>query len=248
MILRAASIWSRFFYFKIKLYTFLFDFYFYEWSMRLIILCPFIFIFFLPFLPADTSAQQNSKPEGAFIRSLIVPGWGHYYANRDEWTRGQVHLGSEVVLIASYFGFSVRATNLEKQYETLASLKAGVDITDRNRTFRLALGEFNSLQEYNDFQLRSRNWNRLFEDQTENRWIWEEKNDREKYNSLRSEVDRVRNQLPAIFGLMVVNRVISAVSAYNRVKRQTDLPEITLLPVSASTDRIGVVAKMHVRF
>lgn len=208
-----------------------------------------VIVFALSFIAVSTTeAQQNPNPEGAFVRSLVLPGWGHYYVDPDSWVRGQVHLGAEAALIVSYFGFSVRAENLENQYKTLASLKAGVDITDRNRSFEIALGDFDTLAEYNDFQLRSRNWNRLYADQSENRWNWESGEARNDYNNLRSDVDRVRNQLPAILGLMVVNRVISAVNAYNRAKNQSEMPTVTLFPVSTSSDKVGVVAQMYIRF
>jgi hypothetical protein len=194
------------------------------------------------------NAQDMPDPEGAFIRSLVVPGWGHYYVNPDEWNRGQVHLGTEAVLIASYFGFSLRADNLESQYEALASLKAGVDVSGRSRSFQIAIGDFNTLREYNEFQLRSRNWNRLFEDQPENRWEWQGENNRNIYNNLRSDVDRVRNQLPAILGLMVVNRVLSAISAYNRAKALSNIPEMTVVPISTSSQELGVVARLNLHF
>ncbi len=207
-------------------------------------------IFFLLILMqvVDAKAQDGPSPEGAFVRSLVMPGWGHYYANSDQWTRGQIHLGAEVTLIASYFGFSLRANNLENQYQTLASLKAGVDITDRSRSFQLALSDFNTLQEYNEYQLRSRNWNRLFADQPENRWNWKTVDDRDKYNNLRSDVDRVKNQIPAILGLMVVNRVVSALSAYNRAKYQSNIPQMAVLPVLTSREEMGVVARFNVKF
>jgi hypothetical protein len=157
-------------------------------------------------------------------------------------------LGTEVALIASYFGFRLRAGNLKDQYETLASLKAGVDISDRSRTFRLAVGDFNSLEEYNNFQLRSRNWNRLYEDESVNLWKWESEVDRDNYNNLKSDVDRVKNQLPAILGLMVVNRVLSAISSYNRAKKQTNQPELSIMPMSFSSDELGIVARVNLQF
>ncbi|WP_234571855.1 hypothetical protein [Rhodohalobacter sp. 614A] len=205
-------------------------------------------IIFTLVLISNGYSQQNSDPKGAFVRSLVVPGWGHYYVDHNEWRRGQIHLGAEVALIISYFGFSARADNLETQYETLASLEAGVDISGRSRTFRIAIGNFNTLTEYNDFQLRSRNWNRIFDAQAENKWNWETEDARNSYNDLRSDVDRVRNQLPAIFGLMVVNRVISAVSAYNRAKNHSKTPELSLLPVSTRSNGLGIVGKMNIRF
>ena len=213
---------------------------------QIVAICTILFLMVL--IQPVCYAQDAPNPEEAFVRSLLVPGWGHYYANSDQWTRGQVHFGTDIVLIASYFGFSIRADNLKDQYETLASLKAGVDISERSRSFRLAIGDFNSLQEYNNFQLRSRNWNRLYEDQTANRWNWKTEGDRDNYNNLRSDVDRVKNQLPAILGLMVVNRVVSALSAYNRVKAQSNLPEVSIMPVSTPSEQVGVVARLNLHF
>jgi len=199
-------------------------------------------------LAVPAAAQQNPDPRGAFLRSLAVPGWGHYYADKENWTRGQIHLGAEAALIASYFGFRHRANRLETQFVTLANLRSGVNISDRSRAFRLAIGEYNSLNEYNDYQLRNRNWNRLFEEIQENNWFWQNEEDRRKYNQLRSDRERARNQLPAILGLMTLNRVVSAVSAYNRSKAKSELPDITFLPVLDETGSSGIVATVSFRF
>lgn len=193
-------------------------------------------------------AQQKPDPKQAFLRSLLIPGWGHRYANHENWRRGQVHLGSEIVLIATYFGLSARAENIENNYETLAALEAGVNIRDRSRTFRLAIGDFQSLEEYNNFQRRSRNWNRIFDDLPQNRWYWKDEKARNYYNKLRSDVDGVRNQLPAILSLMVVNRLVSALSAYNRAKHQSEMPDISVFPVKTGQSDIGVIGKLNFRF
>lgn len=207
-----------------------------------------ITVFLFICIAEPSATQNNPDPRGAFLRSLAVPGWGHYYADKESWTRGQVHLGTEAVLIVSYFGFRHRANRLETQFLTLANLRSGVDISERGRSFQLAIGEFNSLQEYNDFQLRSRNWNRLFEETRENNWQWQNEEDRSKYSQLRSDRERARNQLPAILGLMTVNRVFSAISAYNRAREQSEMPEITFSPIINENGSSGAVATVSFRF
>jgi hypothetical protein len=197
---------------------------------------------------APVAAQQSSDPRGAFFRSLAIPGWGHYYADPDNWGRGKVHLGAEATLIASFVGVHLRISNLEKQYITLASLKAGVDISEKNRSFRLAVGDYVNLYEYNDFQLRSRNWHRLLDETPENQWDWTDEKNRNEYNRLRSDRDRARNQLPAIAGLIVVNRVVSAISAYNRTKNESNGHTLTLLPASLHQGENGIVATVSIRF
>lgn len=203
---------------------------------------------------------QNTSPRGAFVRSLVLPGWGHFYAGSSHYNRAGIHLGSEAALIGAWVGFSVKSGRLENDYITFTRLHAGVDLTSRGRAFRLAVGDFNSLEEYNDYQLRSRNWNRVLDDTPENRWSWPSAGERLSYRDMRSNADRIRNQIPAFAALMVVNRVVSAVSAYNRVKKENEnsiaqRTEISFLPVMDDrrsylllSEMIGLSARVTVRF
>lgn len=193
-------------------------------------------------------AQHQPDPRGSFLRSLAIPGWGHYYNDSDNWSRGKFHLGADVVMIGTYFGLSARASNLEGQYETFAKLNAGVNISGKSRRFELALGQYNSLEEYNDFQLRSRNWDQLLPDTQENSWQWESDDARNRYSDLRETSDRARNQLPAIAGLMVVNRVLSAISSYRRARDMSTGPNLTLLPAYSGERQSGVIANLSFRF
>lgn len=197
-------------------------------------------------MPLLTYSQAN--PKGAFLRSAILPGWGHYYVDKSDWTRGQYHLGADIILIMGYFGLDARASSLERQFITLANLRADASIADRNRAYRLAIGQFNSLEEYNDFQLRSRNWNQLFDDTPENRWNWNSDKDRQQYRDLREDADKARTQLPAIIGLLVVNRVISGVSAFTRAQNSGGVPQVSLLPAQHESNISGIVANMKVSF
>jgi len=197
---------------------------------------------------APLKAQADPDPRGSFLRSLVVPGWGHYYNDSDNWNRGKAHLGADLVLIGSYFGLTVRSNNLQDQFGTFAQLRSGVSIDDRSRAFRLAIGQYNSLKEYNDFQLRSRNWDRVLPDIPENRWQWKTDEDRRKYRELRESSDSARNQLPAIAGLLVVNRVVSAVSSYRRARDLSAGPELSFSPVMMDHSEGGFVANLSFRF
>lgn len=202
----------------------------------------------LLFINGHAFGQSEPEATGAFWRSLAVPGWGHYYVDHENWGRGQAHLGADMVLIASYFGLNARASNLEDHVITLAKMNAGVDISGKDRTFRLAIGDFDNIDSYNDYQLRTRNWNRLYDNIPENNWNWQEGEDRQRYRELRSDVDRIRNQLPAIVGLMVVNRVISAISAYNRARIHSQSVEVSVMPANSIIIGQGAVATVQWKF
>ena len=211
-------------------------------------------------LAPGAAAQQlpesdidDPDPRGAFLKSLVLPGWGHLSVGESHKNRGLAHLGAEAVLIGSFFGLTIRGNRLDGDINTLSRLSAGVDISGRERAFKLAVGDFNSLADYNDYQLRTRNWDRLLEDIPENRWEWQTADDRLRYRGLRQDRDQIRNQLPALAGLMVVNRVISAISAYNRSRKELDTrrtAQLMILPVRNIHNEsvCGALAKVQISF
>lgn len=158
------------------------------------------------------------SPKSAFLKSLVLPGWGHHYVDKSNWTRGQFHLAAETVMILSYVGLTVRGNYLENELETFASSKAHIDLSSKDREFQLAVANFDNLDEYNDFQLRTRNWDNLLTDIPENQWNWNEDTNRFQYQYMRERVDRNESQLPTILTLMVANRLVSGLSAYNRAR------------------------------
>jgi len=168
-------------------------------------------------------------PTGAFWRSLVLPGWGHRYVDKNSWTRGQWHLGSEVLLILSWVGLRVRANNLQDDAFTFVRSFANTDIEGRERDFVLAVKDFNNLQQYNDFKERSRQWDDIFPNTPEFQWQWESTQKRQEFQDLRDREDTIESQIPAVIGLMLVNRVVSAISASNKAKEKIrSLPEFTL--------------------
>ena len=183
-------------------------------------------------LASSVSAQElnqefeEKSPRGAFLRSLVMPGWGHQYIDKTDWKRGQYHMAADAVMILSYAGISIRNVQLENDLETFALANAGIDLANRNRDTFLAIANFDNLEAYNDFQLRSRNWDDLITDTPENRWNWVDDGDRFRYQDMRERIDKNSNQLPALITLMVANRVISGISAFAKARNMNrNLPE-----------------------
>ncbi|MBP3192629.1 hypothetical protein [Natronogracilivirga saccharolytica] len=166
----------------------------------------------------DNTGGEPPSQWGALLRSFIMPGWGHYYVDSDNWRRGQYHLGAEVALIAAYFGISRHANVIENNMYTHARAYSGVDIQKHGRAFELAVGSHLSLSAHNDFQERTRNLDRLFPDDPDYRWEWESDEKRQEYRDLRSRRDDLDQQLPTLGAIMVVNRVLSGISAFNRAR------------------------------
>jgi len=198
--------------------------------------------------PGNTGEYQLPDPKIAFLKSLAVPGWGHRYVNRDNWNRGKYHLAGEIVMILSYVGLRIHSSDLRDNWFTYARLEGGVNIEDRERRFRLAVGDFNNLRAYNEFQELNRNFDRLYEDIPENRWNWDTVRKRQEYNDLRNRFETIDRQLPAVLALMVVNRVVSGISAFNRARKAADAAQSAALYFSDYSDGKGVLANLRINF
>ncbi|WP_322570719.1 hypothetical protein [Rhodohalobacter sp.] len=178
----------------------------------------------------------------------MMPGWGHYYADKTDWNRGKYHLAGEAVLVLSYFGLDARANTLENDFYTLAQSKAGTDLSNKSRDYLIAIGNYDNLEEYNQAQLRTRNWNRLYEDTPELRWSWESSDLRNQYRDAREQVDGNRSQLPTLVSLMVVNRLVSGISAFVKARDMgKNLPEASFSYVNQFGQR-GVTANLRFEF
>ena len=217
-------------------------------SHLLLILILTLFLFSGQTLLAQSNSDTGPSARVAFFKSLAVPGWGHYYVDKSDWNRGKYHLGADVMLIVSFFGLNIHSSNLQQNWYGYARSEAGIDIEHRNRTIQLAVGDFNNLSAYNDYQLRTRNWDQLLEDRPENRWNWADDEARAEYNEIRNRFENIDQQLPALIGLMVVNRVVSAISAYNRAGKISGDDSSTALYFSKYPGSTGLIANLKVSF
>jgi len=192
--------------------------------------------------------EETPNPKTALLISFVVPGLGHHYVDNENWTRGKIHLGSEIALLAGFFGLSARANRLEGNLNILARSKAGVLLTNRNREFELAVANFDNLDEYNDFQLRTRRWQNVLPDTPENRWNWETDNDRFEFRDTRDRVANSENQLPTLLTLMVANRLLSGINAFSRARDMSErIPEASFSYLNEFGEP-GVTAHLKINF
>lgn len=190
----------------------------------------------------ETETELNFKgsiksvsPRSAFLRSMVLPGWGHHYLGRDHKRRARVHFTSELLFIASYFGLNQRASNMENRMFSYANTQIGIDLSQKSRAFQLAVAQYNSLNEYNDFMERSRNWDQILPNTPENQWNWSNDISRERYVKLRDDRERANQQLPGILSLMVVNRLFSGLNAFTVARNMTALPSLSVKSVDAKS-------------
>jgi hypothetical protein len=191
-------------------------------------------------------ASKKPSPRGAFFRSVLIPGWGHHYLGQEHQKRARFHFGSELLLWISYFALDNRATNMQNRMFSYVEANASVGIEGRERAFQLAIGQYNSLQEHNDFMERSRNWGLILPNTPENQWFWENDEVRAQYLELRDNRDRAEQQLPGLVSLMVVNRLISGLNAFTAARKWEFVPELSVSrvgPIQSETNSFLINAR-----
>lgn len=222
-----------------------------ERGLRGVLLLMMVSLMFFPSVEVKAQLQQKVElpsPRGAFLRSLALPGWGHHYIDKTNWKRGQYHLAADVVMILSYAGLTVRGNHLQNELETFAQSRANTDLSTRNREFALAVSGYDNLSEYNDYQLRSRNWDNLLPDTQENQWDWDENASRLRFQDMRERADRNDNQLPTIITLMVLNRVTSGLNAFTKARNMSkNIPEASFSYLN-EFGQSGVTARLSFDF
>ncbi len=180
-------------------------------------------------LPGDTPSLQftpNREYKSVMLAigaSMLLPGLGEYYAG-NFGTTGKYALTAEGVIWVSYAAFQLHGTWLKNDAQSFAMDRAGVSFEDKDAQFEVDLGNFLSVQDYNESKLRSRQSSLLYTDPSFS-WIWTSDADRRAFRDQRIRGDRVLDASKFLVALAVVNRIISAFSAgkaaaaHNRAER-----------------------------
>lgn len=194
------------------------------------------------------SQAKELNPGGALLRSFAVPGWGQYYNNPDSWRRGQYHLGADLALLTSWIYLHTNSGVLQSNMYSTANAYAGINLRNKSRAIEIAVGNYNSLQAYNEAMLRLRNWDRLLDDVPENQWNWQSEDRRREYVTLRDRIDRAERQIPMVISLMALNRVVSGINAFMQARNMNrDLPQVFFgLPLESGGK--GIQATLRLDF
>jgi hypothetical protein len=195
----------------------------------------------------QTITNDRKSAGGAFLRSVVLPGWGHRYVQGD-WDRARIHLGADLAFLSATLGYNQQANTTKNTMYTTARQLAGVDVEGRNKAFQLAVSQYISLAEYNKTMEQTRNWDRFYEVNQENNWLWSSEEDRVRYNKLRGKSDDSRRQAGIFIGLMVINRAVSGVSSMVLARNHNrNLPTVVIVP-DFLHESTGLAAHVTIRF
>lgn len=158
--------------------------------------------------------QQSKKSPGlAFIYSLFIPGTGQLYANR--FDVGKYFMISEASLWLGYAAFTIYGNWLLDDAYSYASLHAGVNNSGKERDdqFYIDIANYENYEQFNNEQLMFGNYENLYDPAKGYYFYWDNNDNRRNYRDDKLAGDRTKNDRLFIVGAILVNHVVSAVSA-----------------------------------
>jgi len=172
---------------------------------------------------ARSAATPDSEENGelkrrrgrAFVRSLLIPGWGQL--TEDRRRRGYGFLAMEATLVASLVAFNSYRNWLEDDYRAYARQHAGVS-GGHDHQFYVDIGNWNDRDAFNQQRLRYRQFDRIYTSPSDD-WLWDSDRNRQHFKSIRIASDQAEQNALLVVGGLLLNHLLSAIDASRGVKK-----------------------------
>ena len=147
----------------------------------------------------------------AALYSLLVPGMGELYA--EGFSSGKYFLIAEGALWLGYAAVEIHANDLRDGARAYASAHAGVSASGKSDNYFVDIGNFMTIQEYNEKRLRDRDTARIYDPLAGYAWRWDTDGSRTTYKDQRIASENMYNNRKFIGIAIIVNHVVSAINA-----------------------------------
>jgi len=165
----------------------------------------------LPALKSQvTSAATKKNSAVSLLLSFVLPGAGHFYADRMDV--GAYFLGAEAALWLGYAGFTVYGNSLQTDSRSFASVHSGLDKNGKSDDYFANVGNFMSVYDYNNEKLARGEYDLLY-DVGSNYWNWDSQPNQGEFESQRRKSERTYNNRIIFVTGVIVNRIVSGISA-----------------------------------
>ena len=154
---------------------------------------------------------QKESTLDPVIKSIIIPGWGQKSLGKPKRARlfNYIESGILITLISSS-----TFSNIEKRnYKAFASKHAAISSSGKNHKYWVDIGNYNSIEKYNDEHLRNREMDDLYPDDKKWSWDWDLDSNRKIFENKRIRADQLELFATFSFGALVLNHIVSSIDA-----------------------------------
>lgn len=193
---------------------------------------------------AEQGTTPGKKSVGlAALYSLLVPGMGELYAGG--FASGKYFLMAEGGLWITYAIFEIHGNDLRDGARAFAASRAGATVGGKDDQFFVDLGNFLSMDDYNDKRLRDREPARLYSLEKGQYWRWDTDESRLAYREQRIASDRAYNNRKFVGAAILVNHVVSAINAARAAIAHNNALEQSLGTLELSSRVLGAPGEEH---
>lgn len=196
----------------------------------------------VPLLPQSEPAPGRKSLFLAIAGSVLIPGLGEWYAGNFEES-GKYSLAAEGALWVSYAALRLHGSWVRNDARAFGSQMAGISFSGKDADFEVNIGNFLTVDDYNQAKLKNREFDKLYTDPAY-AWSWTSDAERQRFKDERIRSDRIVQSAKFVIAGLVVNRVISAfaagrgAAAANRAARRAEWG----IGMNAGVDALGAPA------
>ncbi|MBM4157362.1 MAG: hypothetical protein FJ216_01110 [Ignavibacteria bacterium] len=156
----------------------------------------------------------------ALLFSLILPGAGHYYAERMDI--GKYFFAGEVASWVGLITMNLYGNSVRDDARSFASVNASFNQSGKNDDYYTNIGSFMNIFEYNNEKLRKGEYSKIYADIEKYYWNWNNSPNKDTYESQRKKSERIYNSR-VIFAMgMIINRLASGLSSILIVNKENN--------------------------
>ena len=120
---------------------------------------------------------------------------------------------SEAALWLGFASFTIYGNWLRNDAHKFAQIHAGIDQNGKDDNFFVNISNYNNVYEFNDDQLRNGRYDQLYDPANGYYFYWDNVANRQTYRTDQLAGDRVITDRLFFVGAILINHVISAISA-----------------------------------
>jgi TM2 domain-containing membrane protein YozV len=166
-----------------------------------------------PSLLQEMSSEVPAKKSVglAAVYSLLLPGMGELYAGG--FGSGKYFLLAEGILWLSYAAIDIHAGSQREDARVYSTVHAAVDRSGKDDQFFVNVGNFASVDDYNDKKLRDREPDLVYDPAAGYNWRWDSEASRLTFRDQRVASENMYNNRKFVGAAILVNHVASAINA-----------------------------------
>lgn len=176
----------------------------------------------------EIKSSGSKKSAGlAMILSLILPGAGHLYIDRMDV--GKFFVMGEAASWLGFAGLNIYGNALREDARTFAAENSSLNKNGKPDDYFANVGNFNSIYEYNNDKLLKGQYAQLYDVDTYY-WNWNNTANKDNFEDQRKKSERVYNTRIVFGTTLIVNRIVSAISALVLAGKRNNPTSLNIQP------------------